>query len=91
VGCVAVTYGSRLAGIYLPVARLTPRAQVILGYVPVGAFTAIVVQGLTGQTGELDRRLPAVIAAAICAWLDRPLWLCLIVGFGLYLGLDAVM
>src|ERR1700709_1983678 len=86
-GCVVVTYGSRLAGFYLPSGRLTLRLQRILGYVPIGAFTAIVVQGLTSKTGELDLRLPAVIIEAVLAWFGRPLWLCLVVGFALYLGL----
>jgi branched-subunit amino acid transport protein len=86
-GSVAVTYGSRLAGFYIPASRLSARSQRILGYVPIGAFTAIVVQGLTGETSELDRRIPAVLIAGLMAYFRQPLWLCLVIGFGLYLGL----
>ena len=90
VGCVAVTYGSRLIGLYLPSDRLTVRQQAILGYVPIGAFTAIVFQGLTNAHGELDARIPAIIVAGVMAWLKLPLWACLVVGFGIYLAINQV-
>jgi branched-subunit amino acid transport protein len=88
IGCVAVTYGSRLAGLYMPSDRLSARQQAILGYVPIGAFTAIVFQGLTDANGELDARIPAILVAGVMAWLKLPLWSCLVVGFALYLALN---
>lgn len=91
VGCVAVTYGSRLIGLYLPSDRLSVRQQAILGYVPIGAFTAIVFQGLTDAHGELGARIPAIVVAGVMAWMKLPLWSCLVVGFGLYLGIDRLI
>jgi branched-subunit amino acid transport protein len=88
IGCVGVTYGSRLIGLYLPSDRLSVRQQAILGYVPIGAFTAIVFQGLTDANGELNARIPAIVVAAVMARYRLPLWACLAAGFGLYLTIN---
>ena len=90
-GCVVVTYGSRLIGLYLPTDRLTMRQQALLGYVPIGAFMAIVFQGLTEAHGELDARIPAILLAGVLAAMRRPLWMCLALGFGLYVLLNRVL
>ena len=91
IGCVAVTYGSRIAGFYAGNREMSVRAQNVLAYVPIGAFSAIVTLGLTESNGELDARIPAMIIAGLLAWRAKPLWLCLAVGFGFYAVLKAVI
>ena len=90
VGCVVVTYASRIAGFYAGNREMSLRTQNVLAYVPIGAFTAIVTPGLTEGNGELDSRIPAMIVAGFLAYRSKPLWVCLVVGFALYLGFKAV-
>jgi branched-subunit amino acid transport protein len=84
VGVVAVTYASRVAGLYAGGRELSDRSQRILAYVPIGAFAAIVTLGFTGSGGELDARIPAAILAVLLAIRNKPLWLCLIAGLAVY-------
>jgi branched-subunit amino acid transport protein len=83
-GCAAVTYASRLAGLYAGNRELSERSQRILAYVPIGAFTSIVVLGFTEANGELGARVPAAIVAGVLAMRSKPLWLCLLCGLAVY-------
>jgi branched-subunit amino acid transport protein len=87
VGATAVTYGSRLIGLYAGSWELSERNQRILAYVPIGAFTAIVTLGFTDPNGELGARIPAAIVAGVLALKQKPLWLCLIAGLAVYAAL----
>jgi branched-subunit amino acid transport protein len=90
-GCVAATYASRVAGFYAGTHDLAERNRRILGYVPIGAFTAIVALGLADSTGELDARLPAVLVAGSLAYRRAPLWVCLAIGLAAYYGLRQIV
>ena len=84
VGCVAATYGSRVAGFYAGSHDLSDRARRVLAYVPIGAFASIVTLGFTERTSELDARVPAAFMAGILAYRGRPLWLSLVTGLATY-------
>lgn len=90
-GCVAVTYASRIAGFYAGNREMSARTQSVLAYVPIGAFSAIVTLGLTDNNSELDARIPAMIVAGVLAYRSKPLWLCLAVAFMVYLALKTVL
>lgn len=84
IGATLVTYGSRLVGLYAGAWQIRERNQRILAYVPIGAFTAIVVLGFTDANGELDSRIPAAFLAGALAIRRKPLWLCLVCGLAVY-------
>jgi branched-subunit amino acid transport protein len=91
VGAAAVTYLTRIAGLYAGNRDLSLRAQRILAYVPIGAFTAIVALGFTDSNGEINARLPAAVVAGALALMKKPLWLCLLAGLVVYFGFRTVV
>jgi branched-subunit amino acid transport protein len=82
-GMLAVTYGSRLAG-------LTLRAQLpafwvrFLHFVPIAVFAALVTPSLEGSRGEGGIRVAAAALAALAAWRTRRLALAIAVGMGAF-------
>lgn len=78
-GMVAVTFGSRLAGLYLHT-ELPAFWLRFLRFVPISVFAAIVTPGLAGDRGEGEIRLAAAVIAALVAWRTRQLWAAILLG-----------
>jgi branched-subunit amino acid transport protein len=66
-GMVAVTFGSRLAGLSLQTA-LPPFWLRFLHYVPIAVFAGLVTPSLEGDLGEAEMRLVAAAATCVAAW-----------------------
>ncbi len=79
VGMVAVTFGSRYAGLALT-AELPAFWVRFLHFVPIAVFAALVTPSLGGELGEGEIRLAAASAAALVAWRTRNLGASLAVG-----------
>lgn len=88
---VAITYLTRVLGLTLGSRDIPPYVDRMLGYVPLGAFTAIVALGLTDAGGQLTARTGAMVAAGLVAWRTGSLWMALVVGFGLFSALRLVL
>ncbi len=78
-GMVAVTFGSRYAGVALR-ADLPPFWVRFLHFVPIAVFAALVTPSLEGPLGEGGIRLAAAALAALTAWRTRNLGLAITVG-----------
>ena len=89
--CALVTYLTRLAGLLLRARKVPPYLSRVLDYVPLGAFTAIIVLGLTDATDELSPRIVAMVVAGAVAWRVGHLWAALAAGFGVYTLLHVVI
>jgi branched-subunit amino acid transport protein len=78
-GMVAVTFGSRYAGLVL---RREPPAfwGRFLHFVPIAVFAALVTPSLQGDRGEGEIRLAAVALAAAVAWRWSSFALAIVVG-----------
>jgi len=82
-GMVAVTFGSRYAG--LAIRTDLPDFWVrFLHFVPIAVFASLVTPSLAGSRGEGEIRLVAATAAALVAWRTRQLWLALAVGMAAF-------
>ena len=82
-GMVAVTFGSRYAGL----ARRTDLPDFwirFLHFVPIAVFAALVTPSLQGGLGEGEIRLLAAIVAAAAAWRTRQLWVAIVVGMAVF-------
>ncbi len=79
-----ITYATRILGLTLGARDIPPYVDRVLGYVPLGAFTAIVVLGLTDAGGQLPARLAAMVAAGLIAWRLGILWAALVAGFAVF-------
>jgi branched-subunit amino acid transport protein len=89
-----VTYATRLAGFALAArarsdnasdrAVTTSAATRFLAYVPVAAFAALVVPGLTAGPGDLPARLCGAATAALAVWRAGHLWAGLAAGMAAY-------
>ncbi len=86
-----ITYATRILGLTLGARDIPPYVDRVLGYVPLGAFTAIVALGLTDAGGQLTARAVAMVAAGLVAWRVGSLWMALVVGFGLFTALRLVL
>jgi len=78
-GMVAVTFGSRFAGLALRT-ELPAFWLRFLHFVPVAVFAALVAPSLAGERGEAEIRLAAAALAALAAWRTRQLWLAIATG-----------
>ena len=78
-GMVAVTFGSRLAGLTLH-RELPPFWLRFLHFVPIAVFAALVTPSLQGSRGEGGIRVTAAALAALVAWRSRQLALAIGVG-----------
>jgi branched-subunit amino acid transport protein len=81
-GMVAVTFGSRFAGLALH-GSLPAFWLRFLRFVPIAVFAALVTPGLAGERGEGEIRLVAAGLAALVAWRSRQL------GFAIAAGMIA--
>jgi branched-subunit amino acid transport protein len=78
-GMLAVTFGSRLLGLWLR-APLPPFWMRFLRFVPVSVFAALVAPNLAGDRGEWLVRYFAAAAAAFVAWKSKQLWAAILSG-----------
>ena len=82
-GMVAVTFGSRLAGLLVRM-RLPPFWLRFLHFVPISVFAALVTPSLQGSRGEGGIRLAAAALAGLAAWRTRQLALAIAVGMAAF-------
>ena len=82
-GMVAVTFGSRLAGLTLR-APLPPFWLRVLHFVPIAVFAALVTPAVQGGRGEGEIRLVAAAVVALAAWRSRNLGIALLAGMATY-------
>lgn len=82
-GMVAVTFGSRYAGIALR-AELPDFWVRFLHFVPVAVFAALVTPSLEGHRNEWAIRIAAAALAAAAAWRTRQLWVAIAVGMAVF-------
>ena len=78
-GMLAVTFGSRLAGLTLRM-ELPPFWVRFLHFVPISVFAALVTPSLAGSRGEGGIRVLAAAFAALVAWRTRQFALAIAVG-----------
>ena len=78
-GMVAVTFGSRYAGLALP-SDLPAFWVRLLHFVPIAVFAALVTPSLEGGLGEGEIRVVGAVATALVAWRTRSLGLSLAAG-----------
>lgn len=88
-GMVAVTFGSRLAGLLLR-RELPPFWLRFLHFVPIAVFAALVTPSLEGSRGEGGIRIAAAAVVGVTAWRTRNLGVALIAGIGGFLLLRSL-
>ncbi len=71
-GMVAVTFGSRYAGLALR-SELPAFWVRFLHFVPIAVFAALVTPSLEGAMGEGEIRLVGAVVAGLAAWRTRNL------------------
>jgi len=82
-GMVAVTFGSRYAGLALR-ADLPDFCVRFLHFVPIAVFASLVTPSLEGNLSEWGIRVAAAAVAAVAAWRTRQLWVAIAVGMGVF-------
>lgn len=82
-GSVAVTFGSRLAGLLLR-RELPPFWLAFLHFVPIAVFAALVTPSLAGERGEGELRAAAALVTALAAWRSRNLAVALAAGLATF-------
>ena len=82
-GMVAVTFGSRYAGLALRV-ELPDFWVRFLHFVPIAVFASLVTPSLEGDRNEWAIRDTAALVAAIAAWRTRQLWVAIAVGMAVF-------
>jgi branched-subunit amino acid transport protein len=82
-GMVAVTFGSRYAGLALR-ADLPDFWVRFLHFVPIAVFASLVTPSLEGSRSEWGIRVAAAAVAAVAAWRTRQLWVAIAVGMGVF-------
>jgi len=78
-GMLAVTFGSRFAGLALRT-ELPDFWVRFLHFVPIAVFAALVTPSVEGGFGEGEIRLAAAVAAGLVAWRTANLGLAIAVG-----------
>lgn len=79
------SYATRIAGFTLDRRAIPCRIDRSLTYVPIAAFTALIVPGLNNTDGNLDLiRIAAAGLAAVAVLLTRQLWAALLSGMAVY-------
>jgi branched-subunit amino acid transport protein len=82
-GMVAVTFGSRLLGLFLTV-PLPPFWLRFIRFVPIAVFAALVTPSLEGSRGEGVER-------GVLAWRTKQLWIGLFAGMAAFWLLRIVL
>ena len=78
-GMVAVTFGSRYAGLALRV-ELPDFWVRCLHFVPIAVFAALVTPSLEGGLGEREIRVAAAVVTGVAAWRTRNLGIAIVAG-----------
>jgi branched chain amino acid efflux pump len=78
-GMVAVTFGSRYAGLALRT-ELPALWVRFLHFVPISVFAALVTPSLEGGLGEGEIRVAGAVATALVAWRTKSLGLSIAAG-----------
>lgn len=79
------SYATRIAGFTLNRNAIPRRLDRMLTFVPIAAFAALIVPGLSGDDGDLDIvRIGAAALAAVAVLLTRQLWAALLAGMAAY-------
>jgi branched-subunit amino acid transport protein len=78
-GMVAVTFGSRYAGLALRT-ELPGFWVRFLHFVPISVFAALITPSLGGGLGEGEIRIVAAVATTLAAWRTRNLGLSIAAG-----------
>jgi branched-subunit amino acid transport protein len=82
-GMLAVTFGSRLAGLTLQL-RLPPFWLRFLHFVPIAVFAALATPSLEGSRGEGGIRAAAAVLSGLVAWRTRQLALAIAAGMSAF-------
>jgi branched chain amino acid efflux pump len=82
-GMVAVTFGSRLAGLSLR-AELPPFWLRFLHFVPIAVFAALVTPALAGGRDEGEIRLVAAVVTGLAAWRWKNLGVAIAAGLAVF-------
>jgi len=82
-GMVAVTFGSRYAGLVRR-SDLPDFWARFLHFVPIAVFASLVTPYLGGGLGEGEIRTVAAAVAAFAAWRTRQLWVAIAVGMAVF-------
>jgi branched-subunit amino acid transport protein len=82
-GMVAVTFGSRYAGLALRT-DLPDFWVRFLHFVPIAVFASLVTPSLEGNRSEWGIRVAAASLAAVAAWRTRRIWVAITVGMGVF-------
>jgi len=82
-GMVAVTFGSRYAGLALR-AGLPDFWVRFLHFVPIAVFAALITPSLEGSQSEWGIRVTAAALAAVAAWRTRQVWVAIAIGMGVF-------
>lgn len=79
------SYATRIAGFTLNRKAIPRRVDRMLTYVPIAAFAALIVPGLSGEDSGVDPvRIAAAALAAVAALLTRQIWAALLAGMAVY-------
>jgi branched-subunit amino acid transport protein len=78
-GMLAVTFGSRYAGLALRT-ELPAFWVRFLHFVPISVFAALVAPSLEGDMGEGEIRVAAAVVAGLAAWRTKSLGLSIAAG-----------
>lgn len=89
-GMVAVTFGSRYAGLALRT-ELPDFWVRFLHFVPIAVFASLVTPYLEGARSEWLIRVAAAVVAALAAWRTRQLWAAIVAGMVVYWLLRGVL
>jgi branched-subunit amino acid transport protein len=89
-GMVAVTFGSRLLGLFLTV-PLPPFWLRFIRFVPIAVFAALVTPSLEGSRGEGVERVIAAVICGVLAWRTKQLWIGLFAGMAAFWLLRIVL
>jgi branched-subunit amino acid transport protein len=82
-GMVAVTFGSRYAGLALQ-AELPDFWVRFLHFVPIAVFASLVTPSLEGSRDEWAIRVAAAAVAVAASWRTRQLWVAIAVGMTVF-------
>ncbi len=82
-GMIAVTFGSRYAGVALHL-DLPDFWVRVLHFVPIAVFASLVTPSVEGNLGEWGIRTAAAAAAAVAAWRSHRLWVAIAVGMAVF-------
>lgn len=80
----------RLSGFLFPLQRFPARWEEVFDFLPVALLAALVVVTITSASGEVGIRLLAAGGAALAVWKFPRMWVCILVGMGLYILLRLI-